>query len=105
METNARRNRSELNFKHIAQRALDCSRSLVPTLLTKGVKKGNEWVALNPRRNDSTLGSFKVNLDTGRWADFATGDRGGDLISLIAYLEYCSQSDAAKKIIQLLGGK
>ena len=23
-----------------------------------------------------TLNSFKINLDTGRWSDFATGDRG-----------------------------
>jgi hypothetical protein len=25
-------------------------------------------------------GSFKVSLQTGRWADFATGDKGSDAV-------------------------
>jgi hypothetical protein len=55
-------------------------------------------VALNPRRQDSHPGSFKVNLRTGRWADFATGDKGGDVISLLAYLKGISQSEAARHL-------
>ena len=30
-----------------------------------------EYVALNPTRADKRAGSFKINLQTGRWADFA----------------------------------
>ena len=41
---------------------------------------------MNPTRPDRRAGSFKVNLRTGRWADFATGDKGGDAVSLAAYL-------------------
>ena len=52
-----------------------CS-SLVP----HGRRLGSEWIARNPTRADRHLGSFKINLRTGRWADFATGDAGGDLI-------------------------
>ena len=37
-------------------------------------------------RSDRRPGSFSVNTRTGRWADFATGDRGGDVVSLAAYL-------------------
>ena len=44
------------------------------------------YVALNPTRNDRRPGSFKINIRTGRWCDFATGDRGGDPVSLVAYL-------------------
>src|SRR5215204_1059428 len=69
---------------------------LVGSWLPKGRREGNEWVALNPRRADRSLGSFKVNLQTGRWADFATGDAGGDAISLLAYLRGVSQAQAAR---------
>ena len=34
----------------------------------------------------SSRGSFSVSITTGVWADFATDDRGGDLVSLYAYL-------------------
>ena len=51
--------------------------------------------AFNPRRADRHLGSFQINVRTGKWADFATGDRGGDLISLgVAYQP--SQVDDAR---------
>ena len=43
---------------------------------------GHEYIARNPTRNDRHAGSFKINVRTGRWADFATGDVGGDPISL-----------------------
>lgn len=77
--------------------------SVVPAMLPDGRREGREWVARNPRRTDNSPGSFKVNMATGRWADFATGDRGGDLISLAAYLACCSQSDAAARLGAALG--
>jgi hypothetical protein len=40
---------------------------------------------------------------TGRWADFATGDRGGDVVSLAAYLSHLKQSEAAEKLAGMLG--
>jgi hypothetical protein len=64
---------------------------------------GSEWVARNPRRNDQNPGSFKVNLRTGCWADFATADRGGDPVSLVAYLDGVSQGEAARRITRFLG--
>jgi hypothetical protein len=78
-----------------------------PAVLTRlipgGKILGHEYVALNPTRNDRRPGSFKINIRTGRWADFATGDRRGDPISLFAYVENCSQSDAAIWLAQMLG--
>jgi hypothetical protein len=54
-------------------------------------------------RADRHAGSFKVNLRTGRWADFATGDRGGDPVSLVAYLEGVTQGEAARLVSVMLG--
>ena len=71
--------------------------------LPGGRIEGREYVVRNPKRRDQRPGSFKVNLDTGRWADFATGDKGGDPISLAAYLAGCSQLDAARRLAAMLG--
>jgi len=76
--------------------------SLLPRWLPQGNQQGAEWVALNPVRDDGRPGSFKVNLRTGRWADFATGDKGGDAISLLAYLRGLSQAAAARLLAREL---
>jgi hypothetical protein len=55
------------------------------------------------RRGDRHLGSFKINRYNGRWADFATGDKGGDPISLVAYLANVSQAEAARLLAGMLG--
>jgi hypothetical protein len=39
----------------------------------------------------------------GMWADFSTGDEGGDVISLAAYLFELSQAEAARMIAHTLG--
>ncbi|MCZ6497087.1 MAG: hypothetical protein O6924_13020 [Alphaproteobacteria bacterium] len=70
--------------------------------LPKGKLVGNEYIALNPTRRDRNLGSFKINIQTGRWADFATGDKGGDVVSLFAYLTDLSQVAAARRLAELL---
>ena len=74
----------------------------LPTLLANwlpdGRLHGREWVALNPTRADRRAGSFRVNIDSGRWADFATNDRGGDPVSLYAYLNGLSQSTAVRAL-------
>ena len=52
---------------------------IVRDLLPAGCLDGHEYVALNPTRTDRHAGSFRINIHTGRWADFATGDKGGDV--------------------------
>src|SRR5215468_6023281 len=71
--------------------------------LPDGHREGPEWVARNLRRDDRHAGSFKVNLRTGAWGDFATGDKGGDLISLAAFLFGLTQAEAAKRVADMLG--
>ena len=70
--------------------------------LPDGVREDREWVARNPKRADRHKGSFKVNLATGLWGDFAAGVRGRDIISLAAYLGDLSQVDAALNIARML---
>ena len=95
--------RRRLDFRHTAQAALCVAPGLLKAWLPLGRMVGNEWLVLNPRRADRNPGSFKINVTTGRWADFATGDSGGDLISLRAYLLDCSQAEAARSILRELG--
>lgn len=77
--------------------------ALLQRWLPSGRREGGEWVSINPMRADSRPGSFKVNIDTGRWADFAAEESGGDLVSLAAYLFRLRQSEAAVKISGMLG--
>ena len=77
--------------------------AVLERVLPNGRRERREYVALNPRRADRHLGSFQINIETGKWADFATGDRGGDPISLIAYVENISRFDAALGLAQMLG--
>jgi hypothetical protein len=77
---------------------------LLERWLPGGRTEGAEYVVLNPRRSDQHLGSFRVNLRTGRWADFAiAGARGGDVVSLAAYLAGIGQLEAAERLAEILG--
>jgi hypothetical protein len=92
-----------LDYDAIKSAALAVLPAIAPRWLPGGRREGVEWVAKNPRRADRRAGSFKVNLRTGCWSDFATGDKGGDVISLAAYLDGCSQREAAKRLAAGLG--
>lgn len=90
-------------FERIASTATARAPDIVRRWLPDGRQEGSEWVARNPLRSDRHLGSLKVNLRTGRWADFATNDRGGDLISLAAYLFALPMKEAAEQVANMLG--
>ena len=90
-------------FSAIAASAASHAEIIVSRWLPDGRREGREWVARNPRRADSRLGSFKVNLTSGRWGDFATGDKGGDLIALAAFLFDLKQDEAARSVAEMVG--
>jgi hypothetical protein len=90
-------------FDLVNARALAVLPALLARWLPDGRRQGNEYLARNPRRHDRNPGSFSINLVSGRWADFATGDKGGDVVSLVAYLGGLSQGDAARKLAATLG--
>jgi hypothetical protein len=93
-----------VDFDAVNRAALSHLPSLCLQWLPDGKRRGHEWVSLNPRRKDRHAGSFSVNLNTGRWADFAVGDKGGDVVSLAAYLFGTSQVDAARTLAITLRG-
>lgn len=74
--------------------------SLLYQWLPDGRVEGAYYVAKNPNRNDSGLGSFKINRMTCKWKDFATSDPGGnDPISLYRYVKGISDmAEAAKQL-------
>lgn len=90
-------------YRRIAEAARANSAAIVAQWLPRGKRFGHEWCALNPRREDTRIGSFRINLRTGAWADFAIDQRGGDLISLAAYLFNLSQREAALAVARMLG--
>ena len=98
--------RGSLDFANVNTAALAALPAVFCRLLPGGKIDGHEFIALNPSRNDKRPGSFKIRLRgarAGRWSDFATGDKGGDPVSLVAYLEDVSQVEAAKRLARMLG--
>jgi len=69
-------------------------RNYIQKLLPAGKYQGKEYVVLNPTRNDGKAGSFSINVITGKWSDFATGNAGNDLISITAYVKGISNVEA-----------
>jgi hypothetical protein len=93
----------KFNFDAINATALTMLPALAARWLPDGRRLGNEWCALNPKRPDRHVGSFKINLKTGRWADFATDVRGRDVIGLAAYLGDMTRVQAARALLKTLG--
>jgi hypothetical protein len=88
----------DIDFQRINEAARPALPSLLGRWLPGGRLHGREYVVRNPRRDDRRPGSFLINVRTGAWADFATGDKGGDPISLAAYLAGISQIEAAERL-------
>lgn len=94
---------NKVDFKLIAARALASVDSLLNTWLPGGKREGHEYKALNPVRSDRKVGSFSINTKTGAWADFADDAKGGDLISLYAYLHSLEPLAAAIEVAGQVG--
>ncbi|MFH6786750.1 hypothetical protein [Methylobacterium sp. MA0201] len=95
--------RRTVAIARIADHALSSADAILARWLPDGKRQGAEWVARNPTRGDARPGSFKVNAKSGLWADFSTGERGKDLVSLAAYLSRQNQVEAALAVAEMLG--
>ena len=91
-----------IDFEAINRAAGANGRSLVERLVPGGKFRSLEYRPLNPRRNDNSPGSFSINYRTGRWGDFATGDSGGDFVSLVAYVKGIEQWEAARDLAAMV---
>ncbi len=95
--------RGRLDFDAINRAGLASLPVLLRRWLPDGRLLGHEYTARNPTRADRRAGSFRVNVNTGKWADFATGDKGGDVVSLAAYLSGTGQGESARALADMLG--
>jgi putative DNA primase/helicase len=93
----------KINFREVKDVLRGSEYMILRQLLPNGKREGNEFVALNPTREDKNLGSFRININSWKWADFATNDRGSDIISLYAYIKGINQLAAAKELIEIGG--
>lgn len=71
--------------------------------LSGGKNQGKEYLPLNPKRSDHKPGSFSINRNTGAWMDGASGDKGGDLVALAAWVWDVKQGEAAAQLGNNLG--
>jgi putative DNA primase/helicase len=86
----------KLDFNALAQRLLVSSETLVPQWLPGGRRRGHEWVCGDLSGGEGA--SLSVNLLSGRWADFATSDRGGDLVDLYAAIHELTLGEAYREL-------
>lgn len=95
-----------INFKDLHERTIPNIEAIFNSLNIATRLTGKELQFINPLRDDTDFGSASINVETGMWADFAEGGdpkaKGGDLISLVAYLTDTSQSLAAEKLQSFL---
>ena len=86
-----------INFQQIKQKYQENPLAILEHLVGKGEVIGGDYVALNPRRKDSKLGSFRIDIVSGKFHDFATGDSGGSIIDLITFTHGCDLKTVEEK--------
>lgn len=105
-ETHAINRNNLSNGEYIQQvkdRAEDRIVDILEEIAPDGELQGNEYVMLNPHRNDGDLGSFKYNIDKHVFMDFADGEvKGSDIVGLLTFLERLKPMEAAQKINRII---
>jgi hypothetical protein len=95
------RGAGRINIAEVAAAALPHLPALVERWLPGGRREGAEYVCAG--LSGGAGRSCKVNMRTGRWADFATGEAGGDPVALAAAVARCGQLEAARRLAAMLG--
>jgi len=85
-----------INFTALAEALLARAAELVNSWLPGGTQRGHEYIcgSLSGGSGDSCA----VNLTTGKWADFSTDERGGDLVGLYAVINGLTMGKAAVQV-------
>lgn len=85
-----------MDFQSLASELLARSESVCSEWLPYGKRRGHEYVVGNLQGSEGD--SLSINLNTGKWSDFATGEVGGDLIALYAAINGIEQGEAYKRL-------
>ncbi len=91
-------------IKAVAAQAVAHIERVCAHWLPDGKKAGTEWEIGD--RHGTPGKSLKIHLagaKAGIWSDFTTEDKGGDAVSLVAYIDGVSQAEAARKLADFLG--
>jgi len=97
-------NRAPLDFATINAAALPNLEILCARWLPGGKRIGPEWRcgSLGGEAGGS-LGVRLAGARAGAWQDFATGEKGGDAVSLAAAIFRIPQAEAARRLATMLG--
>lgn len=95
------RSNARLDFAAVNAAAMRVLPSLLHRWLPQGHREGYEWCVGSLAGEPGH--SLKINLRSGLWHDFATGEGGSDPVSLAAAIFRIKQSDACRKIAIMLG--
>ena len=79
----------KINFDTLNKDLVNKIDSLLKNWFPNGTKIGGEYCIGD--LSGKAGNSLKINLSNGKWCDFATEDKGGDLISLYAAIHNLSQ--------------
>lgn len=90
-----------IKFEALASALLARAEALVQQWLPGGKRNGHEYVCGSVQGGEGS--SCSVNLNTGKWADFASGEAGNDLISLYAAGNDLSNGKAAVQVAREYG--
>jgi putative DNA primase/helicase len=85
-----------MDFPSLSSELLARSEALCHEWFPAGKKRGREYVVGDLQGNAGE--SLSINLKTGVWSDFASGEGGGDLISLYAAMNGIEQGEAYKQL-------
>ena len=85
-----------INFAARAEALLARADTLVPAWLPGGHREGHEYKCAN--LGGGRGGSCSINLVTGAWGDFATDEKGRDLVSLYAAIHGLDMGKAAVQV-------
>ena len=92
------------DFAAINRAARTRAEEVCRRLLPGGARHGKDWAAGD--LSGAAGKSLRVRLEgerAGAWIDRATGDRGGDFVSLAAAVARIPQAEAARRLAQMLG--
>lgn len=85
-----------MDFDSLSHELLARSESLCAEWFPAGKRRGHEFVVGDLQGAPGE--SLSINLNTGVWMDFASGETGGDLIALYAAMHRIEQGEAYKRL-------
>lgn len=91
----------DINFERLNEALKVHHGSILLEILPGGKLIKNEYTCGNLEGDRGN--SFKFNINTGLWSDFATGESGRDIISLYAKIKNVTNSQAARTLDERIG--